>query len=338
MADDVLRDRWRRLDEILASSWDLPREQRDAYFVSRAGGDLLLLDELRELSAAREAADQWAADDGPAEPETALRRVGPYVLDRLIGRGGMGAVYLAHRADGEFEQQIAVKVIGLPFEIEAFRERFRQERQILASLSHPNIAHLLDGGTTEDGELYLAMEYVDGTAIDQYSKDLPLAERLRLFRDVCAGVQYSHQNLVVHRDIKPANILVDRAGVPKLLDFGAAKLLAGTNSDEATRMRMMTIAYASPEQLRGEPASTLSDVFSLGVLLFRLAAGQEAFGADLTTRASKSAGNAALHLPASLQGDLDRVVRKALAFDPGQRYTSPEQLSETSAAIYPASR
>ena len=329
MQDDASRARWRRLEEILASSFDLPTEQRDPYFVTRAEGDSAVLEELRALSAASDAANQWTPTEPTApEPGHIARRMGPYVLDRMIGRGGMGAVYLAHRADGEFEQEIAVKVIGLPFEIEAFRDRFRRERQILAGLRHPNIARLLDGGTTEDGELYLAMEYIDGIPIDQYSKDLPLAERLRLFRDVCAGVHYSHQNLVVHRDIKPANILVDRAGVPKLLDFGAAKLLAGTDHDEATRFRLMTIAYASPEQLRGEPASTLSDVFSLGVLLFRLVTGQEAFGSDLITRASESTEAAGLNLPASLPSDLDRIVRKALSFDPAQRYSSPEQLSE----------
>jgi eukaryotic-like serine/threonine-protein kinase len=329
MQDDASPDRWRRLEEILASSWSLDPSERDAYLVSRAAGDQLLLDELRELSAAREAADEWTASAGSEQTEPAARRIGPYLLDRLIGRGGMGAVYLAHRADGEFEQQIAVKVIGLPFEIEAFRDRFRRERQILAGLSHPHIAHLLDGGTTDDGELYLAMEYIDGTPIDEYSRELPLVEQLRLFREVCAGIQYSHQNLVVHRDIKPANILVDRAGAAKLLDFGAAKLLAGTGSDEVgTRIRMMTIAYASPEQLRGEAASTLSDVFSLGVLLFRLVTGQEAFGSDLMARASQSKDGAELNLPAKLPGDLDRIARKALAVDPAQRYSSPEQLSE----------
>ena len=282
--------------------------------------------DLRELSEARAAADAWPATQ-PSAPGS--HRVGPWVLDKLIGRGGMGAVYLAHRADGEFEQQAAVKVIGLPLEIEPFRERFRRERQILAALSHPNIAHLLDGGTTEDGELYLAMEFVDGVAVDRHAAQLALDERLQLFREVCAGVQYAHQHLIVHRDIKPSNVLVNREGVPKLLDFGAAKLLAETGSDETTRLKMMTVAYASPEQLRGEAASTLSDVFSLGALLFELISGTPAFGGDLISRVAEfQSDGRALMLPAQLPGDLDRVVRKALAANPAERYASVEQLSE----------
>ena len=318
-------DRWQRLQEILVDSWQLPAAEREAFWSEHAAGDPGLLSELRELSAAREAADRWTpAAAASSEP---LRRIGPYLLDRLIGRGGMGAVYLAHRADGEYERQVALKVIGLPLELESFRERFRRERQILAGLSHPNIAHLLDGGTTEEGELYLAMEYVDGVAIDRYAGGLPVADRLRLFRAVCDGVQYAHQHLVVHRDIKPANILVNAEGIPKLLDFGAAKLLAGAENT-ATQFQWITAAYASPEQLRGEPASTLSDVFSLGALLFELAAGARAFDTDLVSRVAGFARASAVPLPATLPGDLDRVVRKALALDPAQRYPSVEQLSE----------
>ena len=327
MPGPMSAERWERLQEILVASWGLPAAGREAYWRDQTGGDEDLLAELRELSAAREAADGWSAPQSEAVPESAAtRRIGPYLVERLIGRGGMGAVYLAHRADGEFEQSVALKVIGLPFEIEPFRERFRRERQILAGLSHPNIAHLLDGGTTEDGEIYLAMEYVDGLAIDQYAKGHDLRTRLDLFRQVCAGVQYAHQHLVIHRDIKPSNILVNAEGVPKLLDFGAAKLLAESEVTQ-TRSGFMTLAYASPEQLRGEAASTLSDVFSLGALLFELATGRQAFSGDLVSRAGDlRAGQ--LKLPEALPGDLDMVVRKALAFDAAQRYSSVEQLSE----------
>ena len=327
MADGA-SERWKQLEAILVASWEMPAEERDAYWMRCAGDDAELLKELRELSAAREQADHWAGAKTAERQEPPARRIGPYELDRLIGRGGMGAVYLAHRADGEFDQQVALKVVGLPFEIEPFRERFRRERQILAGLNHPNIARLLDGGTTDDGELYLAMEYIEGAAIDAYAKKLDLPARLELFGQVCAGVEFAHQRLVVHRDIKPSNILVNGEGVPKLLDFGSAKLL-----DEAdmtgTGLRTITVSYASPEQLRGEPASTLSDVFSLGALLFELVTGRGMFGNDITSRlADLEQHRVAPDLPERLPGDLDRIARKALAFDPAQRYSSAGQLAE----------
>ncbi|MBZ5607794.1 MAG: serine/threonine protein kinase [Acidobacteriia bacterium] len=328
MPEGTSTGRWRQLEDILSSSWRMPADQREAYWARCAAGDEALLRELRELSAAKERADRWSGASAAEAAEAPPRRIGPYELEHLIGRGGMGAVYLAHRAYGEFDQRIALKLIGLPFEIEPFRELFRRERQILGGLSHPNIARLLDGGTTDDGELYLAMEYIDGVAIDRYAQGRSLSERLGLFADVCAGVEYAHQRLVVHRDIKPSNILVNEQGVPKLLDFGSAKLLAGA---EVTRtgFGMITVAYASPEQLRGEAASTLSDVFALGVLLFELVAGRGAFGGDLTSRlADLKEHRDTPDLPERQPGDLDRVARKALAFDPAQRYSSAGQLAE----------
>ena len=324
---DRSSERWKQLEEILVASWEMPAAEREPYWLRCAGGDAELLRELRELSAARERASNWAGSEAE-DREPSARRIGPYKLDRLIGRGGMGAVYLAHRADGEFEQQVALKVVGLPFEIEPFRERFRRERQILAGLNHPNIARLLDGGTTDDGELYLAMEYIEGVAIDGYARNLNLPARIDLFGQVCGGVEYAHQRLVVHRDIKPSNILVNREGVPKLLDFGSAKLLADADVT-GTGLRMITVSYASPEQLRGEPASTLSDVFSLGALLFELVTGRGIFGNDITSRlADIKQYRLAPDLPERLPGDLDRIVRKALTFDPAQRYSSAGQLAE----------
>ena len=210
--------------------------------------------------------------------------MGAYQIEKLLGRGGMGAVYLAHRADGEFAQKVAVKIIGLPFEIDALRERFRQERQILAGLNHPNITRLLDGGVTSDGQLFLVMEYVDGVPIDIAPGDINA--KLDWFHDVCAAVQYAHQNLIVHRDLKPSNILVDTSGTAKLLDFGSAKLLAGAEVTQS-RFNMITLSYASPEQLRGEPATTLSDVYSLGAVLYQLIAGEKPFGEDLVSRFTK---------------------------------------------------
>jgi serine/threonine protein kinase len=245
-------------------------------------------------------------------------------MDRLLGRGGMGAVYLAHRADGEFAQKVAVKIIGLPFELDVLRERFRQERQILAGLNHPNITRLLDGGVTGDGQLYLVMEYVDGVPIDSAPGDVNA--KLDWFRDVCAAVQYAHQNLIVHRDLKPSNILVDASGAAKLLDFGSAKFLAGVDVTR-TRFNMITLSYASPEQLRGEPATTLSDVYSLGAVLYQLIAGDKPFGEDLVSRL-RDEESGGITLPKVLPGDLDVIVRKALAPSPAERYSTIEQLAE----------
>jgi tetratricopeptide (TPR) repeat protein len=235
----------------------------------------------------------------------------------------MGSVYLAERADGAFQMQAAVKLIGLPLETEEFRERFRRERQILAKLNHPHIPRLVDGGITADGQMYIVMEYVDGVPIDRFPASLD--RKLEMFRAVCGAVQWAHQNLIVHRDIKPSNILVDREGKVKLLDFGAAKLM-GEEAVAQTGFAMITPGYASPEQLRGEPATTLSDVFSLGAVLYELVSGEKAFGADLAGRLNGADG--AVKLRRKLAGDLDRVVRKALAALPAERYSSAEQLAE----------
>jgi eukaryotic-like serine/threonine-protein kinase len=208
-------------------------------------------------------------------------RVGPYRLIRELGRGGMGAVYLGVRDDDAFQKRVAVKVLKRGMDTEAIVRRFRHERQILAGLEHQNIAGLLDGGTTQDGLPYFAMEYVEGQPIVDYcdTRGLDTTARLQLFRQVCAAVQYAHQNLIVHRDIKPANVLVTAAGTPKLLDFGIAKLLnpelAGhTLAPTALGLQLMTPEYASPEQVRGEPVTTATDVYSLGVLLYEMLTGR----------------------------------------------------------------
>src|ERR1700688_194564 len=210
-------------------------------------------------------------------------RIGPYRVLRTLGVGGMGEVFLAERADAEFEQQVAIKVVygGSP----GIQSRLKVERQILAQLDHPNIAHLLDGGSLPNGGAYIVMEYVDGIPIDEYcdSHRLDVAARLRLFQIVCAAVHYAHQNLVVHRDLKPSNILVTAAGVPKLLDFGIAKLLderqAGRHTLAVTHadVRVMTPDHASPEQIRGQSITTSSDVYVLGVLLYKLLTGTSPF-------------------------------------------------------------
>jgi WD40 repeat protein/serine/threonine protein kinase len=219
-----------------------------------------------------------------AQTLAAGRRIGPYEVLEEIGRGGMGAVYLAVRADDEFDKQVAIKLVWPGFDSAEIIKRFRQERQILANLDHPNIARLLDGGTTEEGWPYLVMEYVDGVPITEYcdERQLSVAERLKLFQQVCAAVQYAHRNLVVHRDLKPGNIFVTRDGAVKLLDFGIAKILDPSLRPDAlslthTGMYAMTPEYASPEQARGENITTASDVYSLGVTLYELLTGVHPF-------------------------------------------------------------
>src|SRR4029077_590638 len=204
---------------------------------------------------------------------------GPYRVIREIGRGGMGRVFLAERADHEFSRRVAIKLIKRGMDTDAIIRRFRNEREILASLDHPNIARLLDGGTCRDGLPYFVMEYIEGQPIDCFCDErrYSISERLRLFRKVCAAVTYAHQHLVVHRDIKPSNTLVTAEGEPKLLDFGIARLVRTGESSETTASLtgpiLMTPEYASPEQILGLPASTLTDVYSLAVVLYRLLTG-----------------------------------------------------------------
>lgn len=227
--------------------------------------------------------------DGDFGPEPLPgRRIGPYEIVRNLASGGMGTVWLARRADEQFEKQVALKLIKRGMDTDELLARFRTERQVLASLDHPNIARLLDGGVTDDGLPYLVMEYVDGLPIDRFCDEnrLTVAQRLELFRTMSAAVQFAHQNLVVHRDLKPSNILVSSDGVPKLLDFGIAKLLnpdsSSSSSLTAPELRIMTPRYASPEQIRGEKISTASDVYALGVVLYELLTGLEPY--ELATR------------------------------------------------------
>lgn len=312
----------------------------------------------------------------PLKPsrEGAKQYVGPYELLHLIGAGGMGAVYVAVRRDEDFRNRVAVKLLRRDMATDDLVRRFRTERQILAAIDHPNIARLFDGGTAEDGRPYFAMEYIDGMRIDEYcdSQRLSVRERLLLFQSVCAAVQFAHQNLVVHRDIKPGNILVTADGVPKLLDFGIAKLLSplmasATMDPTRTGLRMMTPEYASPEQILGEPITTASDIYTLGVLLYGLLTGHRPYliakghaheisraicedepirpsvavtrEEEVTTtgRAArkitpetvgKARSSNAEKLRRELAGDLDTIVLTALRKEPQKRYASAEQLSE----------
>src|SRR5229473_5236663 len=291
-------------------------------------------------------------------------RIGPYRVLRTLGVGGMGEVFLAERADAEFEQQVAIKVVYGGSPGHGVQSRLKIELQILAQLDHPNIAHLLDGGTLPDGTVYIVMEYVDGIAIDGFcdSNRLDITARLKLFQTVCAAVHYAHQNLIVHRDLKPSNILVTAAGAPKLLDFGIAKLLderqAGHHTLAVTQadIRVMTPDHASPEQIRGQAITTSSDVYVLGVLLYKLLCGSGPFfissvrlseieraicerdpppPSDLVSTNDSPESRAivqdrtstANRLRRTLKGDLDNIVLMAMRKEPERRYASAQQMS-----------
>jgi eukaryotic-like serine/threonine-protein kinase len=255
--------------------------------------------------------------------------IGPYRIERQLGRGGMGTVFLATREDAEYSQQVAIKLVRGG---EMLVQRFRQERQILASLTHPNIARLLDGGTTADGLPYLVMEYVDGTPIDAYCRahGVTIDEKLRLFIELCGAVEHAHRALIIHRDIKPANVLVTADGTPKLLDFGIAKLTSIDPQYDATATHIMTPQYASPEQLLGQVVTTATDVYSLGVLLFELLTGRKPF--EGTTRLPGSEppapSSVAQEGARTLRVEVDDIVLMAMEVDPARRYGTVDKFAE----------
>lgn len=272
--------RWLRAKELFQALLERPLPDRAAYLADRVAGD-------RELLAAVEALLSAFGETAGAAVSPARHffkegdRIGGYAILRHVGTGGMGSVYAAARVDRAYQRLVAIKVVNPGMDSQAILGRFLRERQMLAGLDHPNIARLLDGGTTDHGLPYLVMEYVEGTPIDEYCDRhrLSVSERLKLFVILCHAVQYAHQNLIVHRDVKAANVLVTAQGVPKLLDFGIAKLLRPDlwEQDTAltgTQLTPMTPEYASPEQLRGEPITTASDIYSLGVLLYGMLTGR----------------------------------------------------------------
>jgi len=335
------RERWQRIRAIFDEAIALPEGQRMSHLEERCDKDTALLAELYSLveaSQSEEALTSSMSEEANIQEDSAPKRrsIGPYELDRLLGRGGMGAVYLAHRADGQFRQQLAIKLIDLPLATDLYRKQFRIERQILARLTHPFIARLLDGGVSENGELYLAMDYVDGISILNYCEQnhLSLRDRLLLFENVCSAVQYAHQNLVIHRDLKPDNILVVADGTPRLLDFGTAKLLSELPEEAASEftqqgLRSFTPQFASPEQVLGRPISTASDIYSLGVLLFQILAGVppyvlKEFNTEEMLRvicAEPPSKPSTLSISAEPpDADLDAIVLKALRKGPEERY------------------
>ena len=345
---------WEKVKDLFALALEQPREGREEFLRAASGGDAVLLGEVVSLLEAHDESRPVLErkDFGVASLFNATgagyegKEFGHYKVIRELGRGGMGAVFLAERADGEFQQQVALKIVRRTFGDSELARRFRRERQILASLNHPNIARLLDGGVSSDGEPYLVMEYVEGARIDEYCdrRGLSTNARLRLFLAVCRGVSYAHQNLVVHRDIKPSNVLVTKDGVPKLLDFGIAKLLDQEHADERTETnwRAFTPEYASPEQVRGEQITTSSDVYTLGVLLHDLLHGvRRPAGAHLWRSESAEGRTVATNLPTkqeggngqdggrrSVGGELKNIVAMARREEPQRRYASVAQFAE----------
>lgn len=347
--------RWREAKAILSEALDEPSPEKRLELVRyRCGDDAELFHELVTfLNQTTSTIDSLAEKAGARlrrelTPLTAGERIGSYAIVRELGRGGMGVVYLAKRADGTFEKEVAIKVLKRGTDTDEVLRRFDAERQILARLVHPNIARLLDAGTTDDGLPYFVMEYVVGQPITVYAQEheLSFRERLELFRVVCSAVSYAHQNLVVHRDLKPRNVLVTEKADVRLLDFGIAKLLDDSSPDlTLTIQRRLTPTYASPEQVKGEPVTTVSDVYSLGVLLYELVTDARPYilKTNSTEELTRAICEQEPQRPSSalfrsqksdvrnqklLRGDLDDIILKALRKDPSRRYSSVDQLSE----------
>lgn len=285
-------EKWQKVKSILEVAIEIAPAARDSFLEKACGADEDLRREVKALLDFEDAPsgllDQNAfsavTGNGDGARDFLGKQIGSYKITDELGAGGMGLVFLAERADGAFEQKVALKLIKRGMDSDAILRRFVNERQILASLEHPNIAHLVDGGTTDNGSPYFVMEYVEGTPVTDYAsrENLDLEDRLNLFRKICAAVSFAHSNLVIHRDLKPSNILVTRDGEVKLLDFGIAKLLKAdaNGGDTATQMRVFTPEYASPEQVKGEKLTTATDVYSLGVILYELLTGTRPYKTD----------------------------------------------------------
>src|SRR5215475_7110510 len=375
-------ERWRQIESLYYTALDCDAARRAAFFDEACAGDEELRREVESLLAAHEPAEGFLATpalkiatEQIAEEQARSivgRQLGHYRLLSQLGAGGMGEVYLAARADDQYRKQVAIKLVKRGMDTDNILRRFRHERQILAALDHPNISRLLDGGVSEDGLPYFVMEYIAGSPITEYcdSHQLSTEARLELFRQVCAAVHYAHQNLVVHRDLKPGNILVTEEGAPRLLDFGIAKVfnpeLAYPTLDlTAPETRLITPEYASPEQVRGEPITTASDIYSLGVVLYELLTGHHPYSArnlppseiirivceKEPEKPSDSIADYGLQVadsksrwplvsrfktrmrfltrnPQSLRGDVDNIVLMALRKEPQRRYGSVMQFSE----------
>lgn len=386
-------ERWNQIEDVFQAAAELPFAERNSFVADKCPGDPGLQNEVNKLLASLDSADAFiespiwtdsnflntsAKRDISNSLDTANnghdefidKRVGVYRLTRQIGRGGMGAVYQADRDDGEFQQTVAIKLIKRGMDTDFIVRRFRHERQILASFEHPFIARLLDGGTTTDGVPYFVMEYIEGETFYNYcdAKRLNLRDRLKLLQKVCSAIEYAHERQIIHRDIKPSNILINRSGSPKLLDFGIAKILDPDLIHESlnptgSMLRMMTPDYASPEQVRGRDVTTVSDIYSLGILLYELATGHRPYNfagralhevsrvvceemprlpseiigkpenlmsqyGGSEQRAAEVRQAAPAQLSADLGSGLDNIVMKALAKETKDRYTTVKEFSQ----------
>jgi len=365
-------DQWAKVKEAFHGAFELPEAERQQYIESIYGDNDDLMAEIRSLFAAHDKSTSFIESPAlepisdlvneNAKPSRIGQTFGAYTLENELGRGGMGAVYLASRTDKEFDKKVAIKLIKRGFDTDEIVSRFRHERQILAGLEHPNITRLLDGGSTEDGLPFLVMDYVEGLPLMKFSREnsLSIRSRLQLFIEICSAVAYAHRNLVVHRDLKPSNILVTPNGTPKLLDFGIAKLLTSqadvTNAPTAANAGVMTPDYASPEQIRGEQVTTATDIYSLGVLLYELLTDVRPFNFKTSSLENiiytvceiepERPSTIALRLQSgtdrkpeedisgpqfdsrSLAGDLDNIVSMAMRKEPERRYSSVEQFAE----------
>lgn len=351
------RDDWEQIKDLFAEAIELPPDSRLQFVKERTNGKDDLFSEVASLLNASAEPDNLiernaidlSSKIGTTLPDYTERHFGNYRIIRELGTGGMGSVFLAERDDGEFKMLVALKIVKQSVADTEIIARFRRERQILADLKHPNIAVLYDGGISEKGEPFLAMEYVDGQTFIEYcdSQRLSTEERLRLFIKVCSAVAYAHRNLVVHRDIKPSNILVNADGEPKLLDFGLAKAFESDSSTTQTALRAFTPAYASPEQIMGKPVATASDQYSLGVVLFELLSGSKpfAFEGKGIDEIIKTIGSSEAPIPSvvassrkfdghdssilfSVAKDLDNITLKALRKEPERRYPSVDAFAE----------
>ena len=361
-------ERWERLEAICLDALEQPESERSAVLAAACDGDPEML---REATSLIERFQPGFLEtpvvrlaDLPHDTATgAESTIGSYRVVRPLGRGGMGEVYLAVGGGDDFQQAVAIKIVRRGMDSDDVLQRFRLERRILASLNHPNIARMIDGGATPEGTPYFVMEYVDGVPLAEYCdrERLSVDARLRLFQEICQAVQHAHRNMVIHRDLKPANILVTQDGAPKLLDFGIGKVLDSDGSLHAPETRptgrMLTPEYAAPEQIRGDPGTAATDVYALGVVLYELLTGCHPYvdkqtapgqveravldrtppapsatvstraGAD-TNRASAQRQTTTRRLRRRLAGDLDTIVLKALRKEPERRYTSPGALAE----------
>lgn len=331
---------WRQIADLVDRALAQPAEDREEWLQNACGQDRLLYHEVHNVLAQRSDAGPGLRPLAPLPSSTKPdARFGPWRIVRLLGQGGMGCVYEAVR-EGSFQQRVAIKLINIGFDADLGLRRFQRERRILARLDHPCIARLLDGGETETGRPWLAMEFVDGRPLPLAADALTVNEKLDLFRKILGAISYAHRNLIVHRDIKPSNILVTADGDPRLLDFGISRLLDDSDaSSAATSVLLMTPAYASPEQVRGEAVGTASDIYSAGAVLYELLSGHRPhelssssaavlFHQVCETEAPPPSRRADSSRKRDLTRDLDTICLKALAIDSSRRYLSADSFAE----------